>query len=53
MDKSNKGHSFYQLLSFFVVTLQCQVETETGSAGEQPARDTLDRLTKSQIEGLS
>jgi len=30
----------------FVLTLHCQTETETGSAGEQPVRDKFDQLTK-------
>ena len=32
----------------FGLTLHSQIETETGTAGEQPVRDIFDQLTKSQ-----
>ena len=37
------GANFFDTCFFiiiFVIPLHCQIETETGSAGEQPARDT-------------
>jgi hypothetical protein len=34
-------HSFW-FVNFWIISLFYQVKTEAGSAGEQPARDTLD-----------
>jgi hypothetical protein len=47
VDKSN-AHIFvvYIFVWHFVVLLPCQIETETGSAGEQPVRDRFELLTK-------
>jgi hypothetical protein len=42
VDKCNAQFSFiYFLLAFFGILLHFQVETETGSAGEHPVRDTF------------
>jgi len=38
------------LLEKYFIILHCQIETETGSAGEQPVRDKFDRPTEKSKE---
>jgi hypothetical protein len=43
VDKSDAEISVtYFYVNLFVVVLCCQIETETGTAGEQPVRDMFD-----------